>query len=261
MTNVRRLTLQLTPLLDLMLIVIFAQYMEVRIVAKQEADRLALARQSVSEENEALRHQAEQWELHQRSVDQIRHEERTQLGQILRELFKIPETTLNQFLQPRSKNEVGGISPADLADLKARFHQLANSQGDEIVDHLLTFNEMRKQFDVWELYMQEDGSLLFTIGPDRQRIKSKVIESPEVFVDTVLQVGKKFPSTKSNILMLCSYGNCRLRHRLAMSRGLPAIAERMRGDGGSMQKFDYAVFGYRPAAEVGRSTSEPRPRE
>ncbi|WP_397569652.1 hypothetical protein [Schlesneria sp. T3-172] len=252
MMHVRRLTLQLTPLLDLMLIVIFAQYMEVRIVATQEADRLAKVRESVTEENAALRQQVDQWELQQRSIDQSRHDEREQLGQLVRELFKIPEATLTKFLQPRSKNESGGISPADVADLKARFQQLASSRGDEIVDHLLTFNEMRKQFDVWELYMQEDGSLLITIGQDRQRIKSQVIESAENFVDTILQVSKKFPTTKNSVLMLCSYGNCRLRHRLAMSRGLPALAERLKGDGGSTQKFDYAVFGYRPQPELGR---------
>lgn len=252
MTHVRRLTLQLTPLLDLMLIVIFAQYMEVRIVATQEADRLARARESVTEEKEALRQQVDQWESQQRKTDQSQHAEREKLGQIIQELFQIPEATLNKFLQPRSKNEAGGISPTDLADLKSRFHQLATSRGDEVVDHLLTFNEMRKQFDVWELYMEEDGSLLITIGQDRQRIKTKVIESAENFVDTVLQVSKKFPSTKNSVLMLCSYGNCRLRHRLSMSRGLPAIAERMRSDGESTHNFDYAVFGYRPAPQVGR---------
>ena len=252
MTNVRRLTLQLTPLLDLMLIVIFAQYMEVRIVAKQEADRLALARESVTEENEALREQVDQWELQQRKIDQSKQAEREQLGQIIGELFQIPDATLNKFLQPRSKNEAGGISPADVADLKARFRQLANARGDEVVDHLLTFNEMRKQFDVWELYLEEDGSLLITIGQDRQRIRTKVIESAENFVDAVLQVSQKFPPTKRSVLMLCSYGNCRLRHRLAMSRGLPAIAERMKSDGESSHNFDYAIFGYRPAPIVGQ---------
>ena len=251
MMTARRLTFQLTPLLDLLLIVIFAQYMEVRIAAKQETDRIAGERQSTVDENESLKRQVDQWESQQRNVDQKQHREREQLGQIIGELFQISDATLNKIIQPRSKNEAGGFSPAEIADLKARFQQLANSSGDQVIDHLLTFNEMRKQFDVWEIYLNEDGALLITIGQDRKQVKSNVIETPEAFVDVVLQVRKQFPPTKNSVLILCSYGNCRLLHRLAMTRGLPAIAERMRSDGQGTHNFEYAIFGYRPAPELG----------
>ena len=247
MMRVRRMTLQLTPLLDLLLIVIFAQYMEVRIVAKQESEKVASERQSTAAENEELRRQVDQWESQQRNFDTKQHREREQLGQIVRELFQIPETTLNKIIQPRSKSEAGGLSPSEVSDLKARFQQLANSNGDQVVDHLLTFNEMRKQFDIWEFYLGDDGSLQITIGPDRQHIRSEVIESPEALVEVVLQVRKQFPPTKKTVLILCSYGDSRLRHRLALARGLPALSERMRRDGQGTQNFEYAIFGYRPA--------------
>ena len=250
MNNVRRMTLQLTPLLDLLLIVIFAQYMEVRIVAKQESDRVSSERQSTAEENDTLRQQVDQWESQQRNFDRKQHQERDQLGQLIRELFQIPDATVNKIIQPRSKNETGGLSPAEIADLKARFQQLANARGDLVVDHLLTFNEMRKQFDVWEIYMNEDGALLITIGQDRQHVKSKVIETPEVFVDSVLQIRKQFPPTKNSVLILCRYGDCRLLHKLSMTRGLPAIAERLKSDGQGTTHFEYAVFGYRPQPEL-----------
>ncbi len=250
MTKFRRVTLQLTPLLDLMLIVIFAQYMEVRLVARQEADRISSERQEIDAENQSLKEQVDQWELQERKVDQDKHRERQQMGQILRELFQVPEATVSKFVQPRGKSESSGFSPADIADLKARFQQLANSDGDQVIDHLLTFNEMRKQFDVWEFYLEEDGSLLMTVGPNRQQLKSKVVDSPEVFVDVVLQVRNQFPPTKNNVLILCSYGDCRLLNRLSMTRGLPAIAERLRRDGQGIQNFEYAVFGYRPQPEL-----------
>ena len=255
MTIARRVTLQLTPLLDLMLIVIFAQYMEVRLVARQESDRIAIERQSIDEANQTLKQQVEQWEQQQRTVDQEKHREREQMGQILRELFNVPETTVNKFVQPRGKNEASGFSPAEIAELKAKFQQLANSNGDQVIDHLLTFNEMRKQFDVWEFYLDEDGALFITIGQDRQRLKSKVLDSPETFVDVVLQVRSQFPPTKNSVLLLCSYGDCRLLHRLSMTRGLPAIAERLRRDGQGTQNFEYAVFGYRPQPEISPSTN------
>ena len=246
MTRTRRMTLQLTPLLDLLLIVIFAQYMEVRIVAKQEVDKVASERESAAAENDSLRQQVDHWESEQRNINQNQHRERQQLGQIVRELFRIPESTLNKLIQPRGKNESVGMSPAETADLKARFQQLANANGDQVIDHLLTFNEMRKQFDIWEFYLDEEGALLMTIGTDRRQIKSKVIESPEEFVDVVLKLRNQFPPTKDSVLLLCSYGDCRLLHRLSMTRGLPAISERLKKDGQGSQKFEYAVFGYRP---------------
>ena len=244
MTFVRRVTLQLTPLLDLMLIVIFAQYMEVKMVAKQEIDRVASERQETVDENEILRKRVDQWETQQQEFDHAQYREREQLGQVVRELFRMPDSTLNKLIQPRSQTESGGLSSTEIADLKARFQKLANSTGEQVIDHLLTFNEMRKQFDVWDFYLNEDGILQITIGQDRQQIKSKVIESPEIFVEVVLQVRKQFPPTKNSILILCSYGDCQLSHRLAMTRGLPSLAERMKNDGQGTQSFEYAVFGY-----------------
>ena len=111
---------------------------------------------------------------------------------------------------------------------------------------------MRKQFDVWEIYLDDEGQMIATIGPDRQQIQSKVVESPEDFVDVVLQLRKQFPPTKSTVLILCSYGNCRLIHRLSMTRGLPAIADRLKSDGQGTHRFEYAVFGYRPTPDAGR---------
>lgn len=250
MTNVRRLTLQLTPLLDLLLIVMFAQYMEVRMIAKQEVDRIANEKQSTSDENEALRNQVEQWEAGQRDLNQQHQREIDQLGQLLRELFRIPDAMLNKLIQPRGKSESGGLPPAEIADLKARFQQLATSRGDQVVDHLLAFNEMRKQFDMWEIYLNENGELLITAGQDRQQVKSKVIESPEAFVEAVLQVRKRFPPTKDNVLILCRYGDCRLVNKLSMIRGLPAIGERLKTDGQGTTHFEYAVFGYRPLPQI-----------
>jgi hypothetical protein len=250
MTTVRRLTLQLTPLLDLLLIVMFAQYMQLRIAATQEADRFASEREATTRENEELRQQVDLWESEQRRANQQQQRERTQLGQLVRELFHIPETTINRIIQPRSKDESAGLSPSEIASLKAQFQEMSNSRGDQVVDHLLTFNEMRKQFDTWEFYMNEDGELLITAGTDRQTVKSKPIETPEQFVDTVLKVRKQFPPTKPSVLILCRYGDCRLLNQLAMTRGLPAIAERLKGDGQGTTRFDYAVLGFRPLPEL-----------
>ena len=249
MMHVRRLTLQLTPLLDLLLIVMFAQYMQMQITAKQDSERITRERIAAETETEGLREQVDRWESQQRQFNQQQQEERVLLGQLIRELFHIPESAINKVIQPRSKSDTG-LSSSEIAELKARFQQLANSRGDQVVDHLLTFNEMRKQFDIWEFYLNENGELMITIGADRQVVKSKVIETPEEFVDAALQVRRKFPPTKNAVLLLCRYGDCRLMNKLAMTRGLPAMASRMKADGQGTVHFEYAVFGYRPQPEL-----------
>lgn len=250
MTHTRRLTLQLTPLLDLLLIVMFAQYMEMRIIAARDEERSAVEKQATVAENESLRQQVEQWESAQRETDRKRGREIEQVGQLVRELFRVPETVVNKLIQPRSQTEAGGFSPADIADLKARFQQLATAQGAQIVDHLLEFNEMRKQFDIWEIYLNEKGELFIKAGQDGQMVKTKVIEAPEAFVEAIMQVRRRFPPTKNTVLMLCRYGDCRLQNRLAMTRGLPAVGDRIRNDGQGSTRFEYAVFGYRPQPDL-----------
>ena len=248
MNNLRRLTFQLTPLLDLLLIVMFAQYMEVRIAAVQEADRITSERESDTKEKDDLRQQLERLEVAQRQADRTQHQDREQIGQLIRELFQVPEAVVNRIVQPRGVNDAG-LPPSEIAELKARFQQLAASRGDRVVDHLLTFNEMRKQFDVWELYLNEDGELIVTVGQDRQKVKSKPIETAEAFVDTMLQIHREFPPTKNTVLILCRYGDCRLINKLAMTRGLPVIARRFSNDKTDSVQFEYAIFGYRPQPE------------
>lgn len=250
MNSMRRISLQLTPLLDLLLIVMFAQYMEVRIAATQETERVADERDSIQKENESLQRQVDKWEADQRQLDRRQNQERVQIGQLIRELFRVPEVTINRIIQPRSKGDAAGLSPSEMEDLKARIQQLANARGEQVVDHLLTFNEMRKQFDLWEFYLNENGELLVTAGPDRQTAKLGVVESPEEFVDAVLQVRKQFPPTKKTVLILCRYGDCRLINKVAMVRGLPVIAERIQRDTEGTVRFEYAIFGYRPQAEL-----------
>ena len=254
MMSMRRLTLQLTPLLDLLLIVIFAQYMEVRTVAKQETERIETERQAAVANIELLQRQLsdlqrnlDDWEEQSRAANRAEHQTKEQLGQLFGELFRIPEATIQRIAKRRSQDEAG-LSPSEVASLRKEFQALATARGDQIVDHLLTFTEMKKRFDVWELYLEENGALIVTAGSSRQRLQTGIIETPEQFSDELFKLYKSFPQTKSVVLILMSYGDSRLQHRLAVIKGLPEVAERMRLDSNGSVRFEYAVLGFRPAA-------------
>ena len=252
MIPARKLTFQLASLLDLLLIVMFAQYLEVQTVAQQQTERIETERQTSATDMEALQHQLtdlqqqlSQWEDRQRAVDKAEHSDVEQLGRLFGELFRIPEATIQKISRRRSQDEAG-LSPAEIAALLKEFQSLATARGDQVVDHLLTFAEMKKRFDVWEVYLQENGALVITAGSHQKRLQTGIIETPEQFSDEVFKQYKSFPQTKSVVLILVSYGDSRFSDRLAVIKGLPVVAERMRIDSNGTARFEYAVLGYRP---------------
>ena len=254
MTPVRRLTFQLASLLDLLLIVMFALYLEMQTVAQQQTERVEAERQTTATDLAALQRQLtdlqqqlSQWEDRQRVVDQAEHSDREQLGRLFGELFRIPESTIQKIAQRRGQDEAG-LSPAEIAVLRKEFQSLASARGDQVVDHLLTFAEMKKRFDVWEVYLQENGALVVTAGSHQKRLQTGVVETPDQFSDEMFKLYKSFPQTKSVVLILVSYGDSRLSHRQAVIKGLPAVSERMRTDSNGTARFEYAVLGYRPDA-------------
>ena len=250
----RKLTLQLTPLLDLLLIVFFAQYMEVKMIAEQQSERAEVGREEARADLDAvqkqladLQRQLAEREQKQRDTERAEYSSREQLGQLFGEMFRIPAATIQKIADRRSSDEAV-LSPAEIAALKAEFKSLSTARADQVVDHLLTFAEMKKRFDVWELYVQQDNSLIITAGAHQKRLQPDDIQTPELFSDEFFKLYKSFPQTKSVVLILVSYGDSQLRYRWAVTKGLPAVAERMRQDSNGTIKFEYAVLGFRPEA-------------
>lgn len=248
----RRITLQLTPLLDLLLIVFFAQYMEVRIVADQQTAQVDQERRAAAFDLDSLKNQLAELQKQLAEIEQKHHDTerseyagREQLGRLFGELFRIPEATIQRIADRRSSDEAV-LSAAEIELLKAEFKALSTARADQVVDHLLTFAEMKKRFDVWELHIQNDDSLLITAGNLQKRLPPDDIESPELFSDEFFKLYKSFPQTKSVVLILVSYGDSQLRYRWAVTKGLPVVAERMRLDSNGTVKFEYAVLGFRP---------------
>ena len=83
----RRLTMQLTPLLDLLLIVIFAQFMDVR---EREATTVDEAKQAVELRFQAEAELADLQSTHERAVDAL-----NQAAQLVASLtMRVPRTSV-----------------------------------------------------------------------------------------------------------------------------------------------------------------------
>ena len=125
MLSPRRLTLQLTPLLDLLLIVMFSQYIENRdrsLRAQEEiAQQRSIADAELAERREALE---KEFARQQKSIDDLRTvyderfrsilEQHHQAGTLLAESLNLPGAAMTEILKLRTAN-----SPEDAERLSA----------------------------------------------------------------------------------------------------------------------------------------------
>ena len=249
----RRLTMQLTPLLDLLLIVIFAQFMDVR---EREATTIDEAQLAVERSVQAETDLAELQSTHQRAVDaleqaasivtrlrtekkelsnqqqQLQSEldrsvaQQRVLGELVTELFNLPDSVIAEVLTPE-----GATNPAASAEqrefLEARFRELSLQNAGRMIRHLLSFEEMRKRCDLWELHIDNTGWFTLRAGSEERGFRAT---SPREFSDQFYSSYKSLPESKSLVVIMLSYGDARADVREAAIQGLPRVTDRMRED-------------------------------
>lgn len=269
----RKLTFQLTPLLDLLLIIIFAQYMDVR---DTQAESESAIRKEATAQVESLESQSEQdqkliastglqvAELErelaatQEQIAQARQlqldnmelkealrralEQQKLAGDLVAELFQVPQELVDNSLKPRTQSEAVR-SPAETEKLRTAFKELAQQRGREVVRHLLTFEELRKRCDIWELYIEENGIIRFSTGKQKHSFRAN---TSDAFVGQLFARYKTLPQPKGLVIILVSYGDARAGTRQVVLEGLPKATDRMRADSNGRSRFEYAILGYTP---------------
>lgn len=263
----RRLHFQLTPLLDLLLIVIFAQYLEVRQSAAQaEAEanvradevEVTLSRRLDAERrraNLASRQAADLRSEHTELAEKLRQREheltaaleralkqQQQVGDLVAELFQLPEDLVKQSLEPRNPAEAVR-SAEEIERLRQSFQQLARERGRHVLRHFLKFEEMRKRCDLWEIYVAENGMIRFEAGDDSYEFRAG---SADEFSRQLFAIYKTLPDLKRMVIILFSYGEAKRVIRRAVQQGLPLATARMQEDTGGQTRFEYADLGFSP---------------
>ncbi len=162
----RRLTFQLTPLLDLLLIVIFAQFLEVEETTATQEQQATVQISDTTAELERARAEltdlqaqtkAAQAELksarksltdEQLSADALRlendslekalakaSEQRDTIAGLMPELFDLPDETVRELIRKRPGEDVS-LSPEQIQQLRDEFRQFAKQKPGESVRHL-----------------------------------------------------------------------------------------------------------------------------
>lgn len=245
----RRMTFQLTPLLDLLLIVIFAQFIEVRDTTSKSEELLetqkAEARQKLMADAEELRRRMDaEFADRMTQVDQkeesllAQHE---QAGRILSELFNVPQQTVERLLRIDSRQDK--YTPQQREQLKQTLRNLQKRNGPELLKMLISYGEMQKRCDIWEVHVSGNESLQFAAGDVTKNIRAKTQEEIE---DELFKAYKSLPEPRTLVIILFSYGNTNAGARRRAEEALPNALARMRADSGGRNWFEFAILGFAP---------------
>ena len=244
MKNVRRkVTLNLMPMLDLMLIVIFAQYLAMRDLSQHEEARASQAVSSAEEQRQLLEGERLAIAEQRRDAEMITEQafdQRDLVGKLAGELFDLPDETIEKLLKQRFADDPP--SDKEVAEMQQEFRKLRGRRGHEVLKHLLTFHEIRKRCDLWEVFIDSDVILLKANGEE----SSFRADTPQAFASQLFASYRKAPQPKSMVLIVLSWGNPRLQVYNAAMKGFPQAILQMQADCQGRSRFEYAILGYDP---------------
>ena len=264
----RRFVIQLTPLLDLLIILVFALLLGLRHQARTEevrarsvvtdavpglSDRsdpvVALVERHRKVERELKQALSENERLVSRDEDSQRQlseeltwamQQQERFGDLVSELFQVPDETIKKALN--TNNIAGEIrSESEARSLREKFRELAAKRGEAVVRHLLTFDEMRKRCDIWDLVISgRKNQFELNVGGT---VKTFAAETREEFDDKLFRAYKTLESPKDLVIVLLSYyPDARFGPiKIAVSQ-LPLSVERMASDRGGKTQFQFLVL-------------------
>lgn len=239
----RKVSLQLMPMLDLMLIVIFAQYLAMRDQSQHDEARAAQAITSAEEQRQLLDAEriaiAEQ-RLEAEMIAERAFDQRDLVGQLASELFNLPDETIEKLLKQR----FGDDPPTDkeVTEMQQEFRKLRGRHGQEVLKHLLTFHEIRKRCDVWEVYVDSD---VISVKANDERSSFRA-DTPQSFATQLFASYRRAPQPKGLVLIVLSWGKPRLQVYNAAMKGFPQAILQMQADSQERSRFEYAILGYDP---------------
>ncbi len=278
----RRLVFNLAPLLDLLIIVIFAQYLELRgrservvgAAVQTAVQTAAQAAEEVVASERELRSQAEDAKEDAVRVRSERERElaakattiatlREEVDQLRTQLAEALEAAEIQAQSARRDRKAAlrvlqdvlnlpaeafepsleDLTPSEQQTIRRQLEDVRGQAPERIVRHLRTFNELKRYVDFWEIYIREDGFIVVQV--DGETHGSFSIRSADDFVSKMEKLSQQeFPEPKGLVVMLLSHGDSERKVRQEVENGLLRLAQVLRARYDNRKRFETAVLGY-----------------
>jgi hypothetical protein len=264
----RKLTLQLTPLLDMLLIVFFLQYMEMREdvgrvagntsqlqtqlgTSQAEVDRLRveLAEARATSQQALAREQADRAAADRNLITAI--ERQQLLGRLMVDLFNIPPDVVDKLLNPE-RLPPAIESSEEYARIREEFRDRAAATPGDMVRHLLTFSEVRKQCDIWELHLDAQARELRLEVNGTERQLPLPLEGGDNFASldqpafehALYMLLKTMPQPKGLVFVTLTYDYALRANLFEPARlGIEHVVDRLRAEAAGRSQFEFADLG------------------
>ena len=253
--------MQLTPLLDLLLIVMFSQYIENRNRSVTLQEKLTERERSV----EVQRQQLEQEVVEQKkSLEELAktYDERFhslinqhhQVGSILAESLNLPGNVMAEVIKLRTS---GSSSDADrLQGASQRMQELMQARGEEVFRFILRVDEMQKHVTIWEICVQENGQAIIT---DSEQSFATDFSSEIDLAARLFESSKSFSEPKTLVIVLLTWGDAQAGARRRATDAMPILMEQLRRDAAGTRWYDFSIVGYRAQGSLFNVVKPPTP--
>jgi hypothetical protein len=217
----RRLVVQLASLVDLLFLILFLQYMQLKLVSHRRAvteielrtQAEASAHDARGVANQVVKNLQQLQNDNRRLTEDLRNAEKQIKGlegkskelQQLSEkelLFvgKAAQDMLGVDIGPALKN----ASPSDVEDVKKVLAGLRGADPAAIVQHLRTTREIQKLCSIWDVHLDEDGAVRLRLGDVARTFRPR---DENDFAQQFVDVSKEAGEPKSLVVILRTFGD------------------------------------------------------
>jgi hypothetical protein len=267
----RRFTLQLAPLLDLLFIVLYAQYIDLQEATRREVaqetrrreDAEVAGREATKLRTDALAQlsdltrQVEQFEIEKRRLtrelelaraetqkegearadsEKLLARDRQMIGQLVQDVLRINQDAIHGALQ--------GSDPGQRQRLRAELEEMSNKSAAAVVHHLRSTVELKKRADLWEVYIGDDNLVRLTLVGDIMAENLQVV-SPDQLANALAELARQRGEPKSLVIVLLSWSNADRRTRDLTRQALEDVVTVLKADWPG-KRIEVAPLGYTP---------------
>ena len=257
----RTIRFQLTSLMDLLLIIVFAQYLEFHqshgLTEAEKQREIASARAAVESA----------YEQKSAQLDQLRADVSAQAESLRRERddavvtaqeaqtrLALADDLMRRLLQVDPELVDVDLSPAEAIETLNGAESVAASiqeaEGTELLRFLVGYDELMKRAEVWTVHVSNRGDIELQAGRDNVHRHSFRLEEPtqvgrsDEFVRLLRAAYTQIPQPKGLVVILVSYSPRAVagNYQPALD-GMPSAIEQLTQDAAGRTRFEYAVIG------------------
>jgi hypothetical protein len=230
----RRLVVQLAALVDLLFVILFLQYMQLRLISHRQSlteteqrTQAEIAARNARGITEQAVQNLKQLQIDNRQLtDDLRNAEKQikvlegkskevaqQAEEELLFLGKAAQSMLGVDIGPALKN----ASPDDVDAVKKLLTGLRTADPGAVVQHLRTARELQKLCSIWDEHLSADGTVRLRCGDVTRTFRPR---DENDFAQRFVDVSKEAGEPKSLVVVLRTFGDAQFAARECEEKGL-----------------------------------------